>query len=130
MLFSSTKSVLSALVGIALEEGAIESLEQKVASWFPDYEELNPSPEKSEITLEDLLTMRSGLEFTEGEQETFQAPDPARAMLARDVVDTPVGTIRISRRLAGPTRPVRPSRSRGRLKLPTAGGRARAGRPT
>jgi CubicO group peptidase (beta-lactamase class C family) len=54
---------------------------------------LNPSADKSLIKLEDLLTMRSGLKWMEGDQTTFSAPDPARAMLARDVVDLPVGQV-------------------------------------
>jgi CubicO group peptidase (beta-lactamase class C family) len=37
--------------------------------------------------------MRSGLEFVEGDLSTFGTADPARAMLARPVVDTPVGTV-------------------------------------
>lgn len=87
-LASSTKSFLSALYGIALEDGAIPGLDQKVSEWFPDYEDLNPSPEKDSITLEDLLTMRSGLESPEGDVSTAEAPDPARAMLSRPVVST------------------------------------------
>ncbi len=39
-LRSVTKSVVSALVGIALAEGAIRSLEQPVVEWFPEYPEL------------------------------------------------------------------------------------------
>jgi CubicO group peptidase (beta-lactamase class C family) len=50
---------------------------------------LGPSPAKSSITLEDLLTMRSGLDFIEGDQSTFSTPDPARAMFEREVVDCP-----------------------------------------
>ena len=91
--FSTTKSFLSALVGVALSEGAFSSVKVHAADYFPDYAMLNPSPEKSSITLEDLLTMRSGLDFTEGDQTTFGTPDPARAMLSRDVVDKPVGTV-------------------------------------
>jgi CubicO group peptidase (beta-lactamase class C family) len=87
-LYSATKSFLSALIGIAREEGALPDLEATAASFFPDYELLSPSPEKSSITLVDLLTMRSGLEWTEGEQSTFEAPDPARAMFSRPVVAT------------------------------------------
>lgn len=91
--FSTTKAILSALVGVALREGAFEDLKVRAADYFADYAMLNPSAEKSSITLEDLLTMRSGLEFAEGDQSTFGTPDPARAMLARPVVDTPVGTV-------------------------------------
>jgi CubicO group peptidase (beta-lactamase class C family) len=92
-LFSTTKSFLSALIGVALDEGSVDSLEEAASSYFPDYANLNPSAEKDQITLEDLLTMRSGLEWTEGEQSTFEAPDPARAMFSREVVDTPVGDV-------------------------------------
>jgi CubicO group peptidase (beta-lactamase class C family) len=91
--FSTTKSVLSALVGIAIAEGKLSDLQIHAADSFPDYTSLNPTTEKSSITLEDLLTMRSGLEFVEGDLTTFGTPDPARAMLSRQVVDLPVGTI-------------------------------------
>jgi len=93
LTFSATKSFLSALIGTAIAEGAIPGVTTRAADWFPDYDSLNPSPDKSKITLADLLTMRSGLQFTEGDQTTFEAPDPARAMLARPVVDLPVGTV-------------------------------------
>ena len=93
LTFSSTKSFLSVLLGIALDDGSIAELDVKAAASFPDYAALNPSPDKASITLADLLTMRSGLQFTEGEQSTFAAPDPARAMFARPVVDLPVGTV-------------------------------------
>ena len=91
--FSTTKSFLSALVGVALAEGALSGLKVHAADSFPDYAALNPSAAKSSITLEDLLTMRSGLDFVEGDQTTFGAPDPAREMLKRSVVDVPVGTV-------------------------------------
>jgi Beta-lactamase len=91
--FSTTKSFLSALVGVALSEGAFADLKVHAADYFPDYALLNPSAEKSSITLEDLLTMRSGLQFMEGDQATFSTADPARAMFSRDVVDKPVGTV-------------------------------------
>ncbi len=91
--WSATKSVLSALIGIAIEVGDIPGVDEPVAGWFADYDDLDPSPEKSLITLEDLLTMRSGLQCTEGDQTTFTAPDPARAVFARPVVDTPVGEV-------------------------------------
>lgn|GEM_PF-1435185 len=92
-IFSVTKSITSALVGIAIEEGAISGVDHEVVDWFSDYAALNPSTEKSSITLADLLTMRSGLEFTEGESAVFDdEPNPARALLARDVVTAPGST--------------------------------------
>ena len=44
-LRSVTKSVVSALVGIAHGEGAIKSLDEPLVKWFPEYPELNtPGP--------------------------------------------------------------------------------------
>lgn len=37
-VFSVTKSVISALIGIALDKGYIKSLDQKVLEFFPDYQ--------------------------------------------------------------------------------------------
>ena len=39
-LRSVTKSVISALIGIAHGEGKIESLDQPIVKWFPDYPDL------------------------------------------------------------------------------------------
>jgi CubicO group peptidase (beta-lactamase class C family) len=95
VMHSTTKSFLSALLGIAIDEGKIpDGVASKAADWFPDYADLNPSTEKSSITLADLLTMRSGLEYTEGKNDDITAAaDPARAMLSQPMVDLPVGTI-------------------------------------
>ncbi|MCC5940777.1 MAG: serine hydrolase [Balneolaceae bacterium] len=61
---SASKSVLSLLIGIAIERGYIESVEEPISTYFPKYFEQNPDPEKAAITIKDLLTMRSGLETT------------------------------------------------------------------
>ena len=61
--YSITKSVLSALVGIALEQGCISSLDDPVLGYFPDRQFLNLNIEKESITIEHLLTMSSGLYF-------------------------------------------------------------------
>ena len=61
---SASKSVLSALVGIALEEGHLDSLNQPIAPLFPEYLGERADPRKQQITVRDLLTMRAGLEST------------------------------------------------------------------
>lgn len=61
---SASKSVISALVGLAIEEGYIESVQEPIANYLPEYMADLDDSAKLEITIEDLLTMRSGLETT------------------------------------------------------------------
>ncbi|MGD8684894.1 MAG: serine hydrolase [Chloroflexota bacterium] len=63
-LASVTKSFTATLVGIAIEEGLIEGLDQPVLSFFADRGIANVDTDKESMTLEDLLTMSSGLECT------------------------------------------------------------------
>jgi CubicO group peptidase (beta-lactamase class C family) len=60
-LFSVTKSVVSLLIGIALEEGAISSLDQPVGDFIPEFK----TGDKAKITIRHLLTMNSGLRWNE-----------------------------------------------------------------
>jgi CubicO group peptidase (beta-lactamase class C family) len=64
-LYSVTKSVTSALVGIAIERGLIGSVHDKAISYFPEYVDATWDPRKDAITLEHLLTMSSGLQYDE-----------------------------------------------------------------
>ena len=57
---SVSKSVISTLVGIAIERGLIRGVNQPIATWFPQLAR-DPDPRKRAITVEDRLTMRSGL---------------------------------------------------------------------
>ena len=63
---SASKSVISALIGIAVSRGDISSVDAPIATYFPKY--LGPSSDalKRKITVEDLLTMRSGLQPASG----------------------------------------------------------------
>ena len=66
-LQSVTKSFTSAIIGIALEQGVIGSLENKILDYFPQYTNIeNMSDWKREIEIKDLLTMRSGTDYSEG----------------------------------------------------------------
>ncbi|MFW6347866.1 MAG: serine hydrolase domain-containing protein [Cyclonatronaceae bacterium] len=61
---SASKSVLSALTGIALEQGFISSVDDSIAQYLPQYFEGISDVEKRGITIRHLLTMSSGLEST------------------------------------------------------------------
>jgi CubicO group peptidase (beta-lactamase class C family) len=63
-LRSVTKSVVSALTGIAVASGAIPSLDQPVVRWFPEYPDLD-TPERRRVTLGHVLAMTSGFEWNE-----------------------------------------------------------------
>jgi CubicO group peptidase (beta-lactamase class C family) len=58
---SVSKSIISALVGIAIDDGHIPGVEQTIGEYFP---ELADEPDKAKITIGDLLTMQAGLETT------------------------------------------------------------------
>ena len=64
-VYSVSKSVTSALIGIALEKGYINSLDEFVLDYFPDYDIANPSPLKDAMTIWHLLTMTTGLHWPE-----------------------------------------------------------------
>ena len=58
------KSITSACVGIAIEEGFVESVEQPIFAYLPEYQHLKTGG-KDQITIEHLVTMTSGLEWVE-----------------------------------------------------------------
>jgi CubicO group peptidase (beta-lactamase class C family) len=60
---SVSKSIISTLVGVAIDRRILESINQPIATFFPEVTK-DPDPRKARITVEDLLTMRSGLEST------------------------------------------------------------------
>jgi CubicO group peptidase (beta-lactamase class C family) len=60
---SASKSYISALVGIAIERRLIPGVETPIVTYFPELAK-DRDPAKRTITIEDLLTMRSGLEST------------------------------------------------------------------
>lgn len=61
---SASKSIISLLVGIAVDKGMIESVDDPIADYLPEYFEDISNEQKRSITIKDLLTMRSGLETT------------------------------------------------------------------
>lgn len=62
---SVTKSFTSALTGIALREGLLHSLDEKVSDLLPEYFASQTDARKKQIMLRHLLTMTAGFEWTE-----------------------------------------------------------------
>lgn len=65
--FSVSKSFISALIGIAILEGTIHDIHQPVTDYLPEMKD----PGFHKVTLEELLTMRSGIKFNEGYENPF-----------------------------------------------------------
>ncbi len=65
-LKSATKSITSALVGIAIDQGYIDGVNQPVLELFPAHQVANIDTNKKAMTVEDLLTMQSGLDWPAG----------------------------------------------------------------
>ena len=59
---SCSKSVTSALIGIAIDKGHIKGVNQPVLDFFPNRAPENLNDDKKSMTLENLLTMSSGLD--------------------------------------------------------------------
>ena len=65
--FSAAKSYVSALLGIAIEEGFIRSVDDSITRYIPTL----PADPYAKITLRHLLDMRSGLKFNESYVNPF-----------------------------------------------------------
>ena len=91
-LYSCTKSFISTLVGIALDQGLLSGTDQPVLEFFYGRTFANPDPRKNAMTLEDLLTMRSGLDWLE-DDSTYQAmylsPDWVKYVLDLPMAQAP-----------------------------------------
>lgn len=64
-VYSVTKSVISLLIGIAIDQGYIKSIHQKVLDFFPDYLVKKNETTIQDITIEDLITMRVPYKYKE-----------------------------------------------------------------
>lgn len=95
-LRSATKSVISGLVGTAIDRKLIASKDEKVISFFPEYEIRNLTAGKSDITIEHLLTCASGLACEDGnpdspgeELKMNASPDWVRFVLDLPMIESP-----------------------------------------
>lgn len=88
---SAAKSVISALVGIAISRGHLPGAQAPIAPYFPELARPGADPRKRKITIEDLLTMRSGLQPTSGRNygAWVRSPNWVRYVLERPIVSPP-----------------------------------------
>lgn len=61
MIWSCTKQVMGVLTGIALDKGVINSIADPISKYLKD--DLIDYPEKSDITIEQLIIMKSGIDY-------------------------------------------------------------------
>jgi CubicO group peptidase (beta-lactamase class C family) len=92
-LASVSKSVTSILVGAAVDGGLIGSVRDPLANYLPQYEALFDEAKRS-ITLEHLLTMSSGLEWSQSRQvadhlHMWDTPDVGEYVLRKPLVHEP-----------------------------------------
>jgi CubicO group peptidase (beta-lactamase class C family) len=92
---SISKSVTSALIGIAIGEGAIPSVDVPMMAYFDEYKSAAPDPRRDAITLRDLLTMTAGIDWDESTTAYTDAGNSAAALEASDewvqfVLDQPM----------------------------------------
>jgi CubicO group peptidase (beta-lactamase class C family) len=88
---SASKSVMSALVGIAIDRGLIPRLDTPISKYFPQY--LEKDDPKASITIEDLVSMRSGLESTSSRNygAWVSSRSWVRYALAQELIEQPGG---------------------------------------
>ena len=90
--FSMAKTIISILVGIAIDEGKIKSVDQPVGDFLEEYKEGN----RAKLTIKHLLTMSSGINFEESYKNPFYFPaeayfgsDLQKLVSKYDVVEEP-----------------------------------------
>lgn len=62
-IFSVTKSIISILIGIAIDKGYIKSINQKVLDFFPDYAVQRGEKTIQNVTLKDMMTMTAPYKY-------------------------------------------------------------------
>jgi CubicO group peptidase (beta-lactamase class C family) len=70
---SISKSYDSALVGIALDQGCLSSVDQKMMDFFPEFAAQITDPRKMHITIRDMLQMRAGFPWEETDPSLWEA---------------------------------------------------------
>jgi CubicO group peptidase (beta-lactamase class C family) len=93
---SATKSVVSLLIGIAIEEGALGGVDEPLAAILP--ERFDGDPRRRRITVRHLLSQQAGLQWDEwagryrDARQMLRARDTVGFVLSRPMVEEP-GTV-------------------------------------
>jgi CubicO group peptidase (beta-lactamase class C family) len=91
-LYSTTKSVMGALVGIALQDSLIKGgLKAKILDFFPEMTFENLTDAKKNMTIEDFLTLRTGLQWNDDADDFYDDTNPVQFILNKPM-DTIPGT--------------------------------------
>ena len=89
-LRSASKSISSAVIGIAIDEGIIEGENQTLYDFIPDEYQHTKDSLKAKIRLKDLLTMSSGLDVNNlAEEGYYQNPGNSNSWL-QTVLEAPM----------------------------------------
>ncbi|SEF97714.1 CubicO group peptidase, beta-lactamase class C family [Marinobacterium lutimaris] len=90
---SASKLLMSAMVGVAIEQGLIESVHTPVATLLPDELPTKPDPRLQQLNVGHLLSMQAGLERTSGQNygRWVNSANWVRYALSRPFVDEPGG---------------------------------------
>lgn len=91
-IYSVTKSVMSALTGIAIKETLLESVDQKIADILPEYFEQIDDQRKKSIDIKDVLTMTGGLETIDTNYPQYFTSNDWLAYTIRKPMDSDPGT--------------------------------------
>lgn len=91
---SVSKSVTSALIGIALRRGELPSIDVKMMPYFADFK-TKPDPRRDAMTLRDVLTMTTGIRWDESSTTYTDATNNCAEMEATEdwiqyVLDQPM----------------------------------------
>ncbi|MFD2842070.1 serine hydrolase [Paracoccus cavernae] len=88
---SASKSVVSALVGMALARGVFSGTDQPIAGILAPEMPANPDPLLKQVTIGNLLSMQAGLERQSGAAygQWVSSPNWVRRALAAPMVDRP-----------------------------------------
>jgi CubicO group peptidase (beta-lactamase class C family) len=90
---SASKTIMSALVGIAIDRGVLQGVDQPVASILAQSIPADVDPRVRQVTIGHLLSMRAGLERTSGRNygAWISSGNWVRYALSRPFVDEPGG---------------------------------------